>query len=312
MNDLFVIYRGKSDTDLYTAYYDGTNWFGNTRIANQPGGIDPKCNDPVAAAVYNFRLYLVYKGSDSDVLYSCYYDGTDWYGNTKIENQPGGIKPESNDSPSAASYNGRLYLVYKGAHSDDLYTCYYDGINWIGDTKIADQPGDVDPKSDHRPAVCVYNNYLYVVYKGPSSNKLYTARYDGTTWRGNYSINDQSDGKIDPKSDDSPAAAVYKDRLYVIYKGNNSDDLYTCYDDGEWHGDKKIADQPGGKDPKSSDPPGATVYNDRLYLVYKGSSSDDLSTCYYDGSEWHGNKKITDQPGGIDPKSADSPTPVVF
>jgi|SRR6185295_6447181 len=318
MSNLYLVYRGASSFEAYSAYYDGSKWYGNTKIEDQPGGIDPEFISVPDMAVwpsYN-RLYLAYVGILAGELFAdlrtAYFDGNSWHGNTKIEDQPGGISPKSNTSPGAVIYNNRLYLVYKGDLTDNLYSAYYDGTKWYGNTKIEDQPGRVNPDSNKRPGLAVYNNKMYVAYKGADSNDLYTAYYDGTSWYGNTKIADQPGG-ISPRSNEPPRAIVYNNRLYIIYKGASSNELYTAYYDGvKWYGNTKIADQPGGLNPQSRNPVGAAVYNGLLYLAYKGASSGALYTAYYDKAKWYGNKKIKDQPGGIDPETFSSPAAAAY
>jgi hypothetical protein len=222
MDSLYLIYKGESSDTLYTTYFDGTTWCGDVKISQEVGktiqevggvsqevaGISPESNYNPGVAVYNNRLYLVYKGEDSNTLYTAYFDGNRWYGNAKISDQPGKISPESNYNPGFAVYNNRLYLVYKGEGSNTLYTAYFDGTRWYGNEKISDQPGKISPESDYNPGVAVYDNRLYLVYKGEGSNTLYTAYFDGTKWYGNDKISDQPGG-ISPESNYNPGVAVF-------------------------------------------------------------------------------------------------------
>jgi hypothetical protein len=208
-------------------------------------------------------LYLSYKGESSNTLYTAYLDTSRWCGNDPISDELGGISPESNYNPGVAVYNNRLYLVYKGKDSNTLYTAYFDGITWYGNEKIVINKanGEPDPKSNYNPGVAVYNNRLYLAYKGEDSNTLYTAYFDGTTWYGNTPIKEQPPGGVSPESNYNPGVAVYNNRLYLVYKHGDSNSLYTAYFDGtKWYGDQQIGDGIGGISPKSNYNPGVAVF----------------------------------------------------
>lgn len=51
------------------------------------------------------NLTIIYKSKVASTLYSAHFDGTIWYGNTKICNQAGNISPESNYNPGTAVSN---------------------------------------------------------------------------------------------------------------------------------------------------------------------------------------------------------------
>ena len=304
-----LVYKGAGSDTLYTAYFDGTKWHGNTKISSEPGGISPESNYNPGTCLYLNRFYLIYKGAHSNDLYTAWNDGFRWYGNIRIKDQLGGISPESNYSPSLVVYRGLIYAVYKGAHSNDLYLAWFDGTQWFGNTRISSMPGGISPKTNYGLDAVVYKDRLYLVYKGESSNTLYSAWFDGQTWSGNTKISDQPGG-ITPESNYNPDVCVFNDRMYLVYKGAHSNSLYTAYFDGaSWHGNTKISDQPGGITPESNYNPGSLVFENALYLTYKGAHSNTLYTAYFDGASWHGNTKISDQPGGITPESNYNPEP---
>lgn len=214
MEDLTIVYKGANTGHLYTAFYDGSKWRGDDRIAEQPGGISPRSTSSPGTAVFNNWLYLVYKGVNTNALYAAWYDGNKWNGNVRISSMRGGIAPESNYSPKIAVYKGLLYMVYKSANSSTLYLAWFDGTTWFGNKKIGDMPGGIEPKSTRNPSLVVFNNKLYIVYKGANTHTLYTACFDGKQWSGNIRIKGQSGG-ISPVSNDTPAAVSYKKKLFT-------------------------------------------------------------------------------------------------
>jgi cytolysin (calcineurin-like family phosphatase) len=302
---MWMVYRGDSDA-LYSAFFDGATWYGDVKIADQPGDISPKSDHNPGICVYNERLYAVYKGADKSDLYMCWTDGSSWAGDQKISSMPGGIAPNSNNRPCLVVFEGQMWAIYRSASSNDLYQAVFDGTTWSGDQKISSMPGSISPKTSEGVDAVVFKGCLYLVYKGESSNDLYTAWFDGQTWHGNTKIKDQPGG-IAPQSDHNPGLAVFDGRLYIVYKAGD-DDLFVAWSDGEvWAGDVGISSQPGAIAPQSNGGPGVLTFDDRMYVVYRGPSSEDLSSAWYDGSTWGGDVEIGSQPGGISPKCSTNP-----
>ena len=307
MPNLMQVYKGQDNNTLYTAWFDGATWYGDIPINVQLGGINPMSNDNPGMAVFNDNLYIVYKGWDNNALYTAWFDGSVWHGNTRISSQPGGVYPESNYCPNMAVYKGKLYTVYKGWDNNTLYSAWFDGTTWHGNKRISEQPGGINPMSNYNPGMAVFNDKLYIVYKGWDNNVLYSAWFDGTTWHGNTRISSQPGG-INPESNDGPNLVAYKDMLYVVYKGWDNNNLYSAWFDGTtWHGNKRISEQPGGINPMSNYNPGMAVADGKLYIVYKGWDNNVLYSAWFDGTTWHGNTRISSQPGGISPQSNYSP-----
>lgn len=231
-----------------------------------------------------------------------------WSGDVRISSLPGNLNPQSLYGPSLAVHRGTLHMVYLGASSSKLYAASYDGKRWQGNTQIK-IPGHDAPASSHAPSLAVFNDTLYMVYRGSSSNTLYVAWNAGRGWAGNTPISIPGN---DPKSQGGPALAAYGQKLYMVYRGEASDTLHRAWYDGNgWHGNEPISTK-GGASLESSHTPAVVPYNDRLYLVYKGGSVDGSSfadsllyTAYFDGSAWYGNKTISTKNG--QPESSGAP-----
>jgi hypothetical protein len=157
-NKLFAIYKGESSDDLYFLNFDlGTlQWSGNVKISSQPGPIEAKSNYSPSLAVFNDRLFMIYKSPNAYDFNYAFFDGTSWAGNSLISGQPGHIRPQSNSNPGIAVFNGRLFLVYRGPDSNDLNTAVFDGTTWSQNTQIFKQGGGVHPQSDINPSAVVY------------------------------------------------------------------------------------------------------------------------------------------------------------
>lgn len=313
---LYLVYH--REDDLFTAYYDGFQWAGDTKIKDQTGGIAPRSSAHPAATVYEAHLYLIYKGVDSDHdLRTAYFDGRRWYGDEKIKDQPGGIGPRSKHAPAAAVYtvNGkkRLYLAYRGSSDDNekIYTAYYEEGKWYGDESIKEQSGNViAPRSRWSPAlaVCTVNGQerLYLVYTDADTGELYMTYFDGSSWYHNSRIT--VSGRSLVNSHPGPNACVYNNLLYVVVLGQPDRSGGVIYYDGyQWHVESTFEDN-------TSSAPSAIRYNTRLYLAYRTSSDDDdLSTGYCDDSVWHASGTIKSQSGEkINPRSTGSPGMAVY
>jgi hypothetical protein len=271
---------GKSDVTPATV------WVGNNQINTSNGA--PESNYGPSLAYYNGLLYMVYKGAHSNTLYMCWYDGTSWQGNQPIA----GMSGQSNYTPAMAVYNGLLYLIYKGAHSNTLYAAWYNGKSWAGNIPISQMGGGLSPASNLAPALAVYNNTLYMSYKGAYSSTLYIAWFDGTNWHGNTPIQTNNGG---PATIWTPALAVYtpdgaNQLLYAVYAGL-SGTLYASYFNGtSWFGNQTIS-TPNGT-PASNSGPWMAHIGSSLVALYKGQVSNDLYSATLTGSTWTGNQTL--------------------
>jgi hypothetical protein len=315
---LNLVYKGESSNDIYIASFDGNTWSGNEHIDVQNAVLNTiQSNYGPTAIDYAGTPYLIYKGAHSNEVYQSHRDPI-WQGNTPIVvKDPDPRDPnlvsiiKSNYNPGAAAFRNRLFIAYKTDISNDLAVSFMNsGGDWHENALIRNMnggasltPGGIAPKSNYDPSVANLNDTLYLIYKGESSNTLYTTKFDGAIWTGDEKISDQPPKTIAPESNYTPAAVTFNGRLYLIYKGAHSNALYYASFDGTtWH-DNMVIDIQGVEAPKSDQTPGAAVFNNRLYIAYKSQSSNDLFTAWFDGKSWAGNTSIASQKGGISPKS---------
>ncbi len=268
-------------------------WSGNKQVTTQGGGA-PLSNYGPSLAFFDDTLYMAYKGAHSNTLYLAWYDGANWYGNTPISDMPGGISPESNYSPSLAVFNGLLYMIYKGAHSNTLYVAWYNGSQWAGNVTIDSMPGGLSPRSNLAPAALGFNGQLVIVYKGESSTTLYSAAYNGTKWSGNTPIS-TSNGT--PRSQATPSLAIYDPeggapQLYMAYIGQYTTAIYVSWFDGSaWHGNNQVT-IPGANPPLSSNTPWIAQAGEVLVMLYTGEYLTTIYSSSFDGSTWSGNQPL--------------------
>lgn len=206
-----------------------------------------------------------------------------------------------------------LGMFYRGGGDNyHIHSCAFDGTAWRGGASVANQPGGIDPKSDAAPATCLYNNRVYVGYKGWTDDTIRLAVHDGRTWFGDAPVRDMAGG-VDVRSNRAPALVVFDDLLHLFYKAHDGDQIRVAWFDGNrWTGDNAVAELTGGVNPRTDIAPCAVVFNEKLYLFYVGAGGNQLYSCWCDGRTWGGEKAIREQGGGVDPWSDDAPTAAVL
>ena len=125
---------------------------GHSRLSTRSFAYQPK----PPSAFYNGKLYVAYRGAESDDLWYNVFDGTSWLANDIKITQGGHTK--TSEGPALAAYNGKLYLAYRGAGSDDLWYNFFDGASWLANDIKITQGGHT--KTSRGPALAVYNNLL--------------------------------------------------------------------------------------------------------------------------------------------------------
>jgi hypothetical protein len=128
-------------------------------------------------------------------------------------------------------------------------------------------------------------------------------------WSGNDVI--QVNGS-DLQSTAGPAAAMYRDRLHMIYKGRSSNDLRVAiYDPGvrRWVSDRKIKDMAGGDgvDPQSDETPAVVQWHADLTIAWKKAKKDAIHTAMWNGSLWTGGQAIAIPSPGRTPATDHAP-----
>lgn len=91
----------------------------------------------------------------------------------------------------------------------------------------------------------------------------------------------------------SPSAAVYNDKLYVIYDGSGNDGLYfVTYDGKDWVGPTHLSDVVKNVGLAEGTSPAAMVAHGLLYIFYNGVGDDGTYYITYDGKEVKGPESI--------------------
>ena len=140
----------------------------------------------------------------------------------------------------------------------DLYHLTFDGNVW---TK---RPGDAAlgrQRSKGAPALAAHGGLLHMVHQGDSSNQLWHATFDGTSW---------SDNKPVPgQLSKSPAAlAEFNGLLHMVHLGDSSNHLWHSTFDGDaWAPNIAIPYQ------LSKAAPALAAFGGMLHMVHWDSSN---------------------------------------
>jgi len=271
-------------------------WTGNEQISPVIGGVTYRLSstEGPTAAMYREQLLMVYKDSGNDDMWLAVCDpqSDTWFSNQKIKDMTGGgsLDATTNKSPAAAVFNDQLYVVWKSGGSNAIQCATWDGMTWAGGGTISIT--DADPETNNSPYLAVYKGVLYLVYKYEGNDRIRCATYvSAWTGGGEIEVDDNTD-KPYPETDKRPALVEYGGLLYLMYKGEGSNELYqTTYDGANWSGNVKIKNDAESYDPKSNEGPGLSRFAGDIYMPYKGES-DDMWISYYNGDSWNGNIKI--------------------
>lgn len=244
--NLFVGYKGAQTHELYYTYSsNGTSWSGSNKI---PGG--QKTSKSPALVSHDNKLYFIYKGrSDNRIHYAYTYNSnaSTWYykGHLSNSTSTGGI--------NACVFKGKLYQFHRNPNGQIGYAINTSGTNWGNERIINRQVGS-------GVACAVFQGKLHIVYNDnvdtgkkcklpvdtdgdgePDSEievdcdgrfnggSLFHAwSTDGLSWTTSSFIGSQKTRK-------APALAVLNNKLYVAYKGLNSDNIHhASFNGSSW------------------------------------------------------------------------------
>ncbi|MDQ2105993.1 hypothetical protein [Azospirillum isscasi] len=111
----------------------------------------------------------------------------------------------------------------------------------------------------------------------------------------------------------SPSAALYREKLYVIYNGAGNDGLYfLTYDGKDWSGPTRLEGIVGNVGVAENSSPSAIVARDLLYVFYNGAGNDGTYYITYDGNEVKGPVSIKGLIGGMGFQKSTSPSATVY
>ena len=234
-----------------------------------------------SSVVFGNRLYLFWQ-EGSSIKYTTYADTQfrsdahylTYYEIYTINGSPTAIPP------AVVVFKDRLY-VFHGAYGGTT-KIWYRYMDRNGNWWPRNFSAEIDYTStDKRPAVAVFNDSLYLFYKKPGGREIYycwihkdavTSAADGSElldWRNRTIRERQIPGS---NTSAGPAVAVWKDRLFVFFKGETNKNIYYRFmaPDGYWMPPDRSKRVSGST---TTHTPALAVFKDRLHLVHKGASN---------------------------------------
>ncbi len=165
-------------------------------------------------------------------------------------------------------------------------------LTWVGET-IFGEKFPFQYASPNRPAIAIFNNQLWCVYRlGSDSNKLayrFSSPQDvDGQWTAGQVIPDHT-------TVEGPALAVFNNRLYCIYVGTSGDNsLYSTYwshVNSSWSDAKKFPNH------YSTWGPALAIHDNKLWCVHTGNGRDQSLryTTSSDGENWSDDTKFPGQ-----------------
>ena len=256
-------------------------------------------------------------------------DVSRWSDNERIKDQ------ESATTPGTAILGQRLYIVYLGKSSGDIWQSYYDikQKTWTVNTNTNASKG-YSP-----PSLVEFKDKLHMIFRG-EGDKLFHYISDSTPEQHSKNWSVQNAISVSPSLSGPALASVgesihlvfrsEEDKMYhYIYTKIENNASFTWISNGEIEGQKTHA-QPllvnykntphlfykgryskdifwsryenekwtrGDKlaKVKSDATPGGASFEEKLHLIFRGKTKKDLWHCVYDGSKWSDTYQIIDQ-----------------
>lgn len=271
--------------------YDAKVWVSRTVDGNtwSAGATVPDAYTPVgpAMAVFRGRLYLAWHANDSNHVWWTSTEDTFEWSKPMEQSDLGTLCHPALATVIDADGTETLYMAWRGADLDEriYWSSTTDGSTWAKQQCI---PGATEATTTTRaPALVAFKGSLYAAWHGgkpellkASDEAIRLARFDGKSW---------STPTLVPNavSTDGPAMTVFKDNLYVAWKGRSTGKLLppsdlTLYatrtaDGSTWD----TITQP--KSATSPDSPALVAYNNQLYLAWKATADSQLWYAKFDG-----------------------------
>jgi hypothetical protein len=175
-------------------------------------------------------------------------------------------------SPSLASFNGNLYLAWKGDGNDNLSVMVStDNGQSFGNKYISPET------SSDAPCLAADGGNLYIAWKGSGNDNLSVAIVDIDPMTG-APTGFSSKVILGDTSPVRPALASLNGNLYLAWKGDGNDNLSVMVstDGGQTFGNKFISPE------TSPQAPALGVNNGSLFISWKGDGNDNLSVAVVD------------------------------
>ncbi len=255
----------------------GTLWTAQTTATNMFTSAAP------SVASSGRTLYVTFVNSEPDssasYVYFVTFNGTTW---GKLQTvRWGGTHAESHVSPSIAIDKGAPVIAWTDFTTSDVEVSSLSGGKWSKPVVI----GGGKALSSTGPAITSYGGEIFAVWKGHSGNSVWFSIDTGSSWTAQETVPGASTGT-------RPAITFFPSlgAAVVSWATTSKAIRYEVY---SLFGFGGVADIPGG----TSAGPALAVVGNRLYVAFKGKTSDhvwysaDTPGKLYGGS-WTGARQI--------------------
>jgi hypothetical protein len=263
-------------------------------------------------------VYL--SGPGQSTLYSAFGPNGNWQQgrNGLLGLDPCGLSA-AGGIPAMCTYKDLLYLVYQGrtavGPSPALCLVVYDGAKWQGGQSISLLPGKIMPETDAYPALTVFNELVYLIYKKAGTNDIYYSWFDGSTWFGDEVIKPsegqapQTDQGLDAVWCGSGPGQSGRPALRLVHKRPGDQAFWTTnFDGANWVEDLPVPTSANFNPRSNENPALATLPDGALGLFYPDVMTHQLRMARFDSvNGWAGDVVIKIPPDSTTLASEYSP-----
>lgn len=217
-----------------------------------------------SAVIYDNKIWTFFRYRSGDILSYLTIDENDVILKDKLYNG----EPLTDEAPSAVVFNDKIYVFYKsvGSGSTTIQYLRYDG-SWT-------EPLSTGFESTNGPmAAATLDDKLWLFWRGDANAIHYSSMDTEENWSAVYTVPN------DAMTYDTPAVAIYRNRLHVATTDPNSvlNDIYytscdlPCTNESDWT--RNVKQDHGSR-------PLMTLFKDVdgwLYLFHRGANSHILN-----------------------------------
>lgn len=264
-NSFYLFNQGNRTQYIHKSHSNtGLSWSTNSQLGN-----NSSTTASPTPAYYKDKFFVFYKAESSDdILFSYSYDGNYWYKDRLLGN---GAKTDK--KIGACVYGGKIYVFYRTFSylRNRLYYSYSsDGFTWI------EKEIETDYEINSGPEAIYFNEKMHIFYTPRGEGSEQWVQHIKTTDFINFEETQET--KLWSSEELNSSAVVFKGNLYLFThrSSSSSSNLIRSYkstDGINWVGN-------GYLDGTTSHSPSSAVLNDRLFVFYKGRTSNTIIYTY--------------------------------
>ncbi|KAF3908260.1 hypothetical protein AA313_de0205128 [Arthrobotrys entomopaga] len=249
-----------------------------------------------------------------------------------------GVDLYPGSTPASIVFRDVLYVFYAGRGFDGVWcTTTPNGITWTPIYNLNTKGASfLSIAKGTSPVVTVYKDESYLFFNGSGGEGTWYTKFDGMNWSivGFVGCTGTTPGFAE---NTSPAAAVFKDTLYVFtcaYQATNLHKVppdwpslgipgifWTSFNGLQWASDIVISDSSGkslgmtlirGIACAPGTSPSAAVFNNELYVFHSGSNNDGIWYSKLTGGCFTSGISVSKTNGGMSFHPSTSPNALVL